>query len=279
MRKMANKMEFKYRWPPSEVSNVREAEQHRFENIKEATKLISQIQNAGLTMETVRLMNKQINRELWKKGAWEDRIKELGGRDHKAEALRGKRDSVKGEEAPRWLGGVRVSLGAEIHKAGFKYFGVAKDLPEAIEEQKQKEAASKEGELPVSKFLQRDPMWKKQPDDELTKRLREFDDSMSVEYDPLPEEPCQSLGDQALELRKQFLNSGDLSIYSSHSPILAEQQGEPHRNYVGSCISGPIVLASAAFAIVSLKQLRSFQKHAQELLDPLMHIGGLHDTS
>jgi len=81
--------------------------------MKEITRGVAQIQNAGLGEHRVRDLNDEINKLLREKGHWEDRIKELGGNDYK-------------EQAQRTVDNQGVELpGAQ----GYKYFGAAKDLP------------------------------------------------------------------------------------------------------------------------------------------------------
>jgi len=97
-----------------EVDNVKDCEKFRGASLKEATKMIGEIQNAGLGEHRIRDMNDEINRLLREKGHWEDRIKELGGVDYKAQSQKTSADAE----------------GAELAgQSGYKYFGAAKDLP------------------------------------------------------------------------------------------------------------------------------------------------------
>lgn len=97
-----------------EIDNVKDCEKFRAASLKEATKMIGEIQNAGLGEHRIRDMNDEINRLLREKGHWEDRIKELGGVDYKAQSQK----TVAGAEGAELAG-----------QAGYKYFGAAKDLP------------------------------------------------------------------------------------------------------------------------------------------------------
>merc|ERR1719375_1723525 len=69
-----------------EVSTVKECEHYRSQTLREVTKMIGEIQNAGLGEHRIRDMNDEINRLLREKGHWEDRIKELGGVDYKSKS-------------------------------------------------------------------------------------------------------------------------------------------------------------------------------------------------
>lgn len=97
----------------SEVDTLKEAEFWRMDLIREVSKKISEIQNAGLGEHRIRDLNDEINKTIREKGHWEDRIKQLGGADYKAQAAQ-----------------EQDSYGAELAgQSGYKYFGAAKDLP------------------------------------------------------------------------------------------------------------------------------------------------------
>ena len=96
-----------------ECNNLQECERWRQQIIKEITKKVANIQNASLGEYKIRELNDEINKLFREKGHWEDRIKELGGPDHK-------------KLAPK----VIDSQGYEIAgTGGYKYWGAAKDLP------------------------------------------------------------------------------------------------------------------------------------------------------
>jgi len=63
----------------SDCSNLKEAEKWRLDIIREVSKKVTQIQNAGLGEFRIRDLNDQINKLLREKRHWEIRIKELGG--------------------------------------------------------------------------------------------------------------------------------------------------------------------------------------------------------
>lgn len=96
----------------AECDNLGDAEKWRRELVRDITKKIALIQNANLGEYRVRELNDEINKAMRQKHFWETRIIELGGGDHK-----GKKQffDVEGKELP----------GAP----GYKYYGVAKELP------------------------------------------------------------------------------------------------------------------------------------------------------
>lgn len=106
---------------PNECSDLADAERFRLGIIREISKKVTQIQNAGLGEFKIRDLNDHINRLLRDKRNWEGRIKQLGGVDFKSShrgisgGLEGPRVDAEGREVP----GSR----------GYKYFGAAKDLP------------------------------------------------------------------------------------------------------------------------------------------------------
>lgn len=96
----------------SECHDLKEAEKWRIQVIREASKKMTQIQNAGLGEFKIRDLNDEINKLLREKRHWENRIVELGGRDMRR---RSRMLDKSGKEVP----GVY----------GYKYFGAARDLP------------------------------------------------------------------------------------------------------------------------------------------------------
>jgi pre-mRNA-splicing factor ISY1 len=97
----------------SECHSLSEAEKWRHQVIREISKNISEIQNAGLGEHKIRDINDHINKLLREKHHWQKRIKELGGSDYNA--MEPKSFDADGRELP---GG-----------GGYKYFGAAKELP------------------------------------------------------------------------------------------------------------------------------------------------------
>jgi len=97
----------------TECDDLRQAERWRLDVIKEVSKGIGEIQNAGLGEHRIRDLNDQINKLLREKFHWQKRIRELGGPDYNA--IEPRSFDADGRELP---GG-----------GGYKYFGAAKELP------------------------------------------------------------------------------------------------------------------------------------------------------
>ncbi|CAD8169051.1 unnamed protein product [Paramecium pentaurelia] len=114
-RDIRNTTDGKYKSIPKvqECVNLQECELERQEVLKVVSKLVSDIQNAGLGEHRIRELNDEINKVIQELRCWEDRIKELGGPDYR-------RLSAK----------IYDTQGIELTgKEGYRYFGAAKDLP------------------------------------------------------------------------------------------------------------------------------------------------------
>ncbi|KAK4050532.1 NineTeen Complex (NTC) component [Microbotryomycetes sp. JL221] len=97
----------------SQCKDLRQAERWRGEILREISRKVSKIQDAGLTDYEVRDLNDEINKLLREKRHWENQIVFLGGANYKRAS--GSMTDAAGREIP----GMR----------GYKYFGRAKDLP------------------------------------------------------------------------------------------------------------------------------------------------------
>ncbi|CAG8574396.1 6807_t:CDS:2 [Paraglomus occultum] len=97
----------------SECNNRQEAEKWRQQIVREISRKVSKIQDAGLSDYQIRDLNDEINKLMREKGHWEDQIKKLGGPDYKR--IGPKMLDYEGKEVPG--------------NRGYKYFGRAKDLP------------------------------------------------------------------------------------------------------------------------------------------------------
>lgn len=97
----------------TECDNLTDAERWRRQIIKEISKKVSEIQNAGLGEHRIRDINDHINKLIREKAHWQRRIRDLGGPDYNA--LEPKSFDADGREL---AGG-----------GGYKYFGAARDLP------------------------------------------------------------------------------------------------------------------------------------------------------
>jgi pre-mRNA-splicing factor ISY1 len=98
----------------SECKSLPEAERWRRDIIRDVTRRMADVQNAGLGAARLRDLNDEINKLLREKSHWERQIRALGGPDHAASAPR-----LEGAEAGFELPGAR----------GYKYFGAARELP------------------------------------------------------------------------------------------------------------------------------------------------------
>jgi len=108
----SNKKTERRPWLTSDCDNVQSAERWRHQVVREISKSVTAIQNAGLGEFRIRDLNDHINKLLREKKRWEDRIRELGGKHYKGGA---KMLDREGKEVPG--------------NKGYKYFGAAKDLP------------------------------------------------------------------------------------------------------------------------------------------------------
>jgi len=97
----------------SECDNTQDAERWRQQTIRDISKSVTAIQNAGLGEFRIRDLNDHINKLLREKKHWENRIRELGGKSYSSKGA--KMLDREGKEVPG--------------NRGYKYFGAARDLP------------------------------------------------------------------------------------------------------------------------------------------------------
>merc|ERR1719203_1180108 len=109
---MSAKMKAKRPYLASECDSVQMCEMYRQQVIRDISKSVTAIQNAGLGEFRIRDLNDHINKLLREKKHWENKIKELGGKHFKGGA---KMLDREGKKVPG--------------NKGYKYFGAAKDLP------------------------------------------------------------------------------------------------------------------------------------------------------
>ena len=100
----------------SHCDNLSAAEKWRRQVLREITKGVAEIQNAGLGEGRIRELNDEINKLLRVKGHWQKRIKELGGPDY-------------GRAARQVGSGGGEADGQSVGGGGYLYFGAAKNLP------------------------------------------------------------------------------------------------------------------------------------------------------
>ncbi len=105
----------KRRPPPSEVSSLTEAENHRSAILARIGSKIVAIQNPGLDEARVRDINDLINRLIQQKNQWEELIVQLGGRDYSRSS---------GADL-----GLDSALVVNVEGSAYYYFGAARDLP------------------------------------------------------------------------------------------------------------------------------------------------------
>ena len=97
----------------SDCKSLADCEKWRLQIMREITRKVAEIQNAGLGEHKIRDLNDTINKLLREKGHWQFQIRQLGGPDYNA--LEPKALDAEGRPLP---GG-----------GGYKYFGAARDLP------------------------------------------------------------------------------------------------------------------------------------------------------
>mmetsp|Transcript_21954 Transcript_21954/g.50595 ORF Transcript_21954/g.50595 Transcript_21954/m.50595 type:complete len:280 (+) Transcript_21954:67-906(+) len=96
-----------------DCDDLGQAEKWRGDVIREMSKKINEIQNAGLGEHKIRDLNDQINKLIREKRHWQTRIMELGGANYNG--MEPKSYDADGRELPG--------------SGGYKYFGAAKELP------------------------------------------------------------------------------------------------------------------------------------------------------
>jgi pre-mRNA-splicing factor ISY1 len=100
--------------------HLHDAEKWRRQIIREISVGVSKIQNQGLGEHAVRDLNDEINKFIREKYHWNKRIVELGGPDYnKIERHNQLAEQGQGQDDSMGLQG----------SSGYRYFGVAKDLP------------------------------------------------------------------------------------------------------------------------------------------------------
>ncbi|KAF4031691.1 Isy1-like splicing family [Phytophthora infestans] len=106
---------FKNRRPylASQCDTLKDAERWRRQIIREISKKVADIQNAGSSEHVIRDLNDEINKRIREKRHWERRIAQLGGPDYS-----------KSQPQSYDADGTPVSS-----VGGYKYFGAAKNLP------------------------------------------------------------------------------------------------------------------------------------------------------
>jgi pre-mRNA-splicing factor ISY1 len=129
----------------SACKSLRECERWRGEILRELSRKVSKIQDAGLTDYEVRDVNDEINKLMREKRHWENQIIALGGANYRRNVAMLDDD---GKEVP----GTK----------GYKYFGRAKDLPgvrELFQSKKQEEEEENQALAFYKKFMNQGPAY------------------------------------------------------------------------------------------------------------------------
>ncbi|TDH71783.1 hypothetical protein CCR75_006683 [Bremia lactucae] len=104
---------FKKPYLASQCDNLKDAERWRRQIVREISKKVADIQNAGSSEHVIRDLNDEINKRIGEKRHWERRIVQLGGSDYS-----------KSQSHSYDVDGTEVRA-----VGGYKYFGAAKNLP------------------------------------------------------------------------------------------------------------------------------------------------------
>ncbi|KAG6854570.1 hypothetical protein C0991_004906 [Blastosporella zonata] len=149
----------------SACKSLRECERWRGEILREISRKVSKIQDAGLTDYEVRDLNDEINKLMREKRHWENQIVALGGANYRRNVAMLDDD---GKEVP----GTK----------GYKYFGRAKDLPgvrELFQSRKNEEEEENQALAYYKKFMNQGPSYYGDTDE---------DDGTLLQYERAAEE-------------------------------------------------------------------------------------------
>ena len=109
---------------PKVCGDLKKAEAWRMQLVREIGKKVVEIQNESLGEVRIRDLNDRINQLIREKDRWERRILELGGPNYK------KFDRVADDSVE--------DKSQMVEGSAFRYFGCAKNLPEAVKLEKEK---------------------------------------------------------------------------------------------------------------------------------------------
>ncbi|CAE6530774.1 unnamed protein product [Rhizoctonia solani] len=153
----------------SACKSLRDCERWRGEILREISRKVSKIQDAGLTDYEVRDLNDEINKLMREKRHWENQLVALGGANYRRNVPMLDED---GKEVP----GTR----------GYKYFGRAKELP-GVKELFQKNTEKEDEENRVlahyKKFLDQGPAYFGDLDEDDEELLRYEMESEQTEWE------------------------------------------------------------------------------------------------
>jgi pre-mRNA-splicing factor ISY1 len=240
-----------------DCNNLQECERWRGQIIKEITKKVADIQNASLGEYKIRELNDEINKLFREKGHWEDRIKLLGGIDHKKLAPRAV--DTEGYELPG--------------SGGYKYWGAAKDLPGVRELfAKQIPNAPRKSRVDLYRNIDYD-YYGGENDEVLAKLEQEAEDLIMSEYLlELEESEVKGNKKQKLDqesakyvIRKEKFNEGELHRFRDiHTP-----NGQPVTLNKNDEEIEKLVLdkkKKQLIKLLNLEEIENFVQENQEIL-------------
>ncbi|KAJ7744788.1 Isy1-like splicing factor [Mycena maculata] len=148
----------------SACKSLRDCERWRGELLREISRKVAKIQDAGLSDYEVRDLNDEINKQMREKRHWENQIVALGGANYRRNVAMLDDD---GKEVP----GTK----------GYKYFGRAKELPgvrELFQSRKKDEEEENKALAHYKKFMGQEPAYYGDMDetDELLRFEKEAED-------------------------------------------------------------------------------------------------------
>ncbi|KAG8692838.1 NineTeen Complex (NTC) component [Ceratobasidium sp. 394] len=153
----------------SACKSLRDCERWRGEILREISRKVSKIQDAGLSDYEVRDLNDEINRLMREKRHWENQIVALGGANYRRNVAMLDED---GKEVP----GTR----------GYKYFGRAKELPgvkELFQRNTEKEDEENKVYAYYKKYLNQGPAYFGDFDEDDEELLRYEKEAEEAEWD------------------------------------------------------------------------------------------------
>ncbi|KAH8827107.1 Isy1-like splicing factor [Flagelloscypha sp. PMI_526] len=164
----------------SACKSMRECERWRGEILREISRKVSKIQDAGMTDYEVRDLNDEINKLLREKRHWENQIIALGGANYRRNVAMLDDD---GKEVP----GTK----------GYKYFGRAKDLPgvrELFQSRKKEEDEENQALAFYKKFLNQGPSYFGDIDEKDPQILKNENVAEKEAYEEVWSATCETLG-------------------------------------------------------------------------------------
>ncbi|GBC00411.1 hypothetical protein RclHR1_03850009 [Rhizophagus clarus] len=191
----------------SDCNNLKDAEKWRQQIIREISRKVSKIQDAGLSDYQIRDLNDEINKLMREKSHWDDQIKKLGGPDYKR--VGPKMLDHEGKEVPG--------------NRGYKYFGRAKDLP-GVRDLFEQEAPSpqKRTRFDLYKNVDADYYgYRDEEDGTLLEYEREIENKVIAEALEIPDETLPKDKSQKKKENTSQLENNSMDIDSSSEKYVA----------------------------------------------------------